>query len=404
MSTVKILDDPSRLNALDSYDILDTGPEETLDRITRLVCRLFGVKLATLTFVDGHRQWFKSRQGLDLAQTAREPSFCRRPVAEGAPLVVTDTLADPRFVENEFVCGDPHLRFYAGVPLRSAGGSIIGTLCAMDREPRAFPPEDLATLIDLGKMVENELELRRLATTDSLTQALSRRAFRLEAERVIALAERHRYDLGCIAFDIDHFKAVNDSAGHATGDAVLTKTAETCRSLLRKSDVFGRLGGEEFAILLPHSTPADSLAVAEKLRASLALQSVPGPQGAINVTASFGVASLAPDVDILLARADDAMYEAKRLGRNRCILWQGKEDADIGETRRVLKAGSIVFNYGASAIDCTVRRLSTRGAKIDVISTDGIPRKFKLHITADDFSRACTVVGKDRTHIEVVFG
>ena len=404
MSATETLDAPNRLNALDSYDILDTGPEESLDRITRLVCRLFQVKLATLTFVDGHRQWFKSRQGLDLQQTAREPSFCRRPVAEGAPLIVPDTLADPRFRDNEFVCGEPNLRFYAGVPLRSAEGAIVGTLCAMDREPHSFRPEDLASLLDLGKMVENELELRRLATTDALTHTLSRRAFRLEAERAIALAERHRYDLSCIAFDLDHFKAINDSAGHAAGDAVLAMAADTCRSQLRKSDLLGRLGGEEFAILLPHSTPADSLAVAEKLRAGIARQVMQGPNGPISVTASFGVATLGGDVDTLLARADEAMYEAKRAGRNLCRLWQGREVADIGDARRVLKAGNIVFNQGASAIDCTVRRLSSRGAKLDVITSDGVPRKFKLQIPADDFSRACTVVGKDRTHIEVVFG
>ncbi len=276
----------------------------------------------------------------------------------------------------------------------------------MDTEPHPFTDEEVERLADLAKLVESELELRLLATIDPVTQALSRRAFRTEAERAVALALRHKYDLCCIFFDLDHFKSINDSAGHATGDAVLEKTAQTCQALLRKSDLFGRLGGEEFAIILPHTGPVEGLGVAEKLRKAIENQLVKGPAGAVRVTASFGVAAVGPtplNVDSLISRADEAMYRAKMSGRNRSLMWQGSEADPIGLTRRVLKAGSIVFNQGNSTINCTVRRLSDRGATLDMVTSDGVPRRFKLNIPADNFSHACTISVKSEKRLEVVF-
>jgi hypothetical protein len=103
-----------RLNEPDRYDVLDTSTEESFDRITRLVCRLFGVEMAAIAFLDGRRQWFKSRQGLSAAETSREISLCLHTVAQGGSLIVPDTLDDLRFRCNPLVCGGMHLRFYAG--------------------------------------------------------------------------------------------------------------------------------------------------------------------------------------------------------------------------------------------------------------------------------------------------
>ncbi|THD48341.1 MAG: GGDEF domain-containing protein, partial [Bradyrhizobium sp.] len=293
----------------------------------------------------------------------------------------------------------------AGVPLRSANGVCVGTLCAMDTEPRAFDEKEVAVLLDLARMVETELELRILATTDSLTGVVARHAFLDEGARAVSLALRHRYDLSCIAFDLDHFKTINDTAGHVAGDAVLAATAQTCAALLRKSDIFGRLGGEEFSIILPHTGAANAAKVAEKLRARIEAQTTKSelPHA---VTASFGVAALASaptDLAELLASADRARHEAKARGRNCCVtaVKRPPEAAQLG--RRVLKAGSIVFNRGNSVIDCTVRRLSETGAKLDVIASGEIPRRFKLSIELDGFSRACTVARKDEQSLEVVF-
>jgi diguanylate cyclase (GGDEF)-like protein len=400
------LNDSARMESLERYDVLDTSSEEAFDRITRLCCRIFGVPISTVTFLDGHRQWFKSRQGLEEGETSRNFAFCKVPVMERHPLVVPDSLEDPRFRENPLVLGPPFVRFYAGVPIYSAEGEPIGTVCAMDRQPRAFDAQQLDLLIDLAHLVETELELRLLATTDSLTGALSRRAFRQEGQRAIDLALRHRYDLSCLLIDLDHFKAINDASGHAAGDSVLRATIETCMRILRKSDLIGRVGGEEFAVILPHAGLAEAHSVAEKLREAIEKQAIGGPTALASVTASFGVTAMgraACDVDALLGNADHALYEAKAAGRNRCVDWRPDEAELARLGRKVLKAGSIVFNRGGSSIDCTVRRLSDTGAKLDVISSEGVPPRFKLRIEADDFSRACEIVGKEDKHLEVAF-
>ena len=394
-----------RLDALARYDILDTPREEAFDRITRLVRRILKVPMATVTFLDGHRQWFKAREGVANCEDERRIAFCDMTIRENAPLIVTDASADPRFASNPLVTGAPHLRFYAGIPLRTSEGQNIGTLCALGTAPRAIDPGEIAILSDLASIVMNELELRLLASTDGLIGALARRAFREEAARALALAQRHRHEVSCIAFDLDHFKTINDTHGHAAGDAVLSGTAATCRNLLRQSDLFGRIGGEEFAVLLPHTGRDAALGVAEKLREAIAAQRFDGTDGPFTATASFGIAAAAPsgDIDALLRAADEALYAAKETGRNRCVVNQTGLSAGASLGRRVLKAGSIVFNGGKSVIDCTVRRLSEQGASLAVTSTAGVPERFKLAIEADAFSRACQIARKAGTEIDVQF-
>jgi diguanylate cyclase (GGDEF)-like protein len=396
----------NRLAALDHFDILDTPAEETFDRITRLTKRVFGVSIATVTFIDGHRQWFKSQIGMPDCETPRGPAFCNVAIRAAAPLVVPDALADERFFQNPFVLGEPRIRFYAGVPLSAPGGQIIGTLCAMDQTPRDFDAKELATLSDLAGIVMNELELRTLAATDGLTGALCRRAFRDEGARALALATRHGHDLSCIVFDLDHFKAVNDRHGHAVGDVVLTESVGVCRARLRKSDLLGRIGGEEFALLLPHAGRKDAMEIAEKMRTAIARLHVVGVGGPVNVSASFGVATLersTADVDTLLKHADTALYAAKEDGRNRCVEWRPVGNGQSQLRRRVFKAGRISFNLGKSTIDCTVRALSAESAGLDVFSSAGIPAQFKLQIEADEISRFCRVVAKSEKHIEAAF-
>ncbi|MGX1786775.1 sensor domain-containing diguanylate cyclase [Bosea sp. NPDC055332] len=404
-STPEVMRERDRLEALARYDVLDTPSEEAFDRITRLVCRIMKVPMATVTFLDGHRQWFKAREGVANCEDERRIAFCDMTIRENAPLIVTDASTDPRFASNPLVTGAPHLRFYAGIPLRTSEGQNIGTLCALGTTPRAIDPSEIAILSDLASIVMNELELRLLASTDGLTGALARRAFRDEATRALALAQRHRHEVSCIAFDLDHFKTINDTHGHAVGDAVLAGSAATCRSLLRQSDLFGRVGGEEFAVLLPHTGRQAALGVAEKLREGIAAQRFDGAEGPFAVSASFGIAAAAPsgDVDALLRAADEALYAAKATGRNRCVVNQAGLSAGSIVGRRVLKAGNIVFNGGKSVIDCTVRRLSDDGASLAVISTAGVPDRFKLAIEADAFSRACQVARKAGTEIDVQF-
>lgn len=406
MAPASATNEQDRLTALDRYDVLDTAPEEAFDRVTRLVRSIFGVPMSTVTLIDGHRQWFKSQQGMPGQETARGSSICNAAIQFSRPLVIPDTHEDPRFANNPCVTGSPFIRFYAGVQLRSPEGVAIGTLCAMDHQPRTFDNEQLAILADLAKTVTSELELRTLATRDALTGALSRRALREEFSRAISLARRHKFELSCIFFDLDHFKAVNDTHGHGTGDAVLRACVEACRAELRTTDTIGRFGGEEFAVLLPHTGGKAALAVAEKIRAAIARCRVEGESGTVRFTASFGVAALDGadiDVDQMLKRADTALYAAKAAGRNNCQLWQAEVRPEAGLLRRVLKAGQITFNGGRSTIECTIRGLSRNGAMLQVISTAGVPERFKLGVVSDELHRMCKIAHKRDTQIEVVF-
>lgn len=399
-------EEQARLAALDRYDILDTPQEEAFDRITRLIRRIFDVPMSTISLIDAHRQWFKARSGVEACETARGPALCNLALREPRCLVVPDTAADPRFSTNPFVLGPPLIRFYAGAPLRTPQGVAIGTLCALDTRPRGFRPDEVETLVDLSHVVMRELELRRVATTDGLTGALSRQAFREACAGALALALRHGHPLACLMLDLDHFKAVNDGYGHPVGDRVLAEVAAACRSRLRGSDAFGRLGGEEFAVLLPQTGAAAALAVAETLRAAIANLHVPIPDGTLRLTASLGVAALdagadGPDVDGLLASADAALYAAKAAGRNRCA---GAPRLSSGAgARRVLKAGLLSFDDGRAGLDCTVRSLSEAGAALNVVDARDVPETFRLSIRDDRFSRRCRIALRRDGHLDVAF-
>lgn len=315
----------ARLAALERFDIMDTPREEGFDRITRLICNIFDVPIAIVSMIDGHRQWYKAYEGLHHHEAARDQTFCRHTIKDLLPTIVPDALNDPRFANNPHVTGDPHIRFYAGVPLRTGDGHAIGTVCAIGRQPRPFGKREVAILSDLAQMAMDELELRRLVTVDSLTGVLSRRAFREQGGYAVALAQRHKHHLGCIVLDLDHFKLVNDRHGHAAGDKVLATVTAACRQHLRSTDLFGRLGGEEFAVLVAHTGPRGVAEVAEKLRAAIEQAVISVSDVRLGVTASFGIARLDPgmaDLDALLAVADDALYQAKAAGRNRCIVWR----------------------------------------------------------------------------------
>jgi diguanylate cyclase (GGDEF)-like protein len=158
---------------------------------------------------------------------------------------------------------------------------------------------------------------------DALTGVPNRRAFFDEAERQLSAAHRHGQALSVIMLDIDHFKRINDSYGHQAGDLVLTAVAKHCASLLRIDDRLGRIGGEEFALLLPQTGLEAAHTLAQRICQSLHdLNIAIGDAGTLSPTASLGIATLQQDdktFSSLLDRADRAMYVAKEEGRNRVV-------------------------------------------------------------------------------------
>ena len=151
------IDEPDRLQALRRLNLLDTPPEERFDRITRDACATFDVPFATVTLVDEHRQWFKSRLGTDATETPRDQAICAHAILEDDVLHVPDLAADDRFADNPLVCGTG-LRFYAGAPLMLSDGSRVGTLCIGDLQPRMLSSDQLTELRRLADAVRGELE------------------------------------------------------------------------------------------------------------------------------------------------------------------------------------------------------------------------------------------------------
>ena len=148
-------DEEERLRALRELLLLDTPPEERFDRLARFAAEQLDMPMALLTLVDGQRQWFKSRVGLDATETPRDISFCGHAILQSDLFIVEDALRDPRFSDNPLVPGDPRIRFYAGAPLSAPGGQHIGTLCVIDTVPRTLGPVERSVL-DMLRRLANE--------------------------------------------------------------------------------------------------------------------------------------------------------------------------------------------------------------------------------------------------------
>jgi GAF domain-containing protein len=154
-------DEPARMEALRQYGVLDTLPEQAFDDLTLLAAHICQTPVALISLVDTERQWFKSRIGWDASETPRDMAFCAHAIVAPGSLVVPDALADERFAHNPLVLAEPHIRFYAGAPLRAPDGHALGTLCVIDHVPRVFTKEQRAALEALSRQVMAQLELRR---------------------------------------------------------------------------------------------------------------------------------------------------------------------------------------------------------------------------------------------------
>ena len=166
-------DESDRLRALRSYKILDTRPEERFDDLTQLAAIICGVPISLITLIDADRQWFKSKVGLDIQETPRAQAFCTHAIMQPQTFVVPDATQDERFAKNPLVTGDPHIRFYAGAPLATPDGHLLGTMCVIDRKPRTLTDDQKKALELLGRQVIANMELR--ANLRELKQALAAR-------------------------------------------------------------------------------------------------------------------------------------------------------------------------------------------------------------------------------------
>ncbi len=217
-------------------------------------------------------------------------------------------------------------------------GSTNGTFCRGLRVDRHVLEDGDKILVGSSTVLKftyhdslDEVFQRQMyesALRDDLTKTFNKKYFTDRLESEFAFAMRTKADLSLVAFDLDHFKTINDTYGHPTGDQVLSDMAQAVAALIRAEDVFARVGGEEFAVICRGADSVQGRAVAERVRQAVAGQAFNVDGKAIPVTVSAGVASI-PDVRItdsqaLIAAADQALYEAKRAGRNCVCAWQPK--------------------------------------------------------------------------------
>jgi PAS domain S-box-containing protein len=200
-----VLSEEERLAVLRDFAVLDTPAEQEFDDLTALAAAICDVPVALVSLVDRDRQWFKSRVGIEVTETPRTVSFCAHAIAGGDDvMVVPDAPADPRFADNALVTGAPHIRFYAGVPLVSAEGAGLGTLCVIDTRPRELSERQLEALRVLGRQVQARLELQRrvaVAARLELSLADARRAHGVERRRAASIVEQ--IGAGVIVADAD---------------------------------------------------------------------------------------------------------------------------------------------------------------------------------------------------------
>lgn len=394
----------SRLYALNHYDVMDSPPEEAFESITRLTRQLFGVPMAAISFIDAHREWFKSRDGVGDAQIARHTAFSATILAEDAPLIVYDAVEDERFRDNTSVAGAPYIRFYAGSPLRDSAGQIIGVLAAMDSAPRDFGRQEMKLLSDLGEMVMTVLELRRRTTVDPVTGVMSRGAFWAEAERSFLLARRHRQELSCLMIGIDHLEPITERHGTKVGDEIQRSCAEALQRSLRASDIVGRLGKATFTVLLPFTGKDGARDAAARLHKAVAEAGMTIGGTKTSLAASLGHASVDEEmkaVSDLIEEAEAGLFHARQYGGDRIVAWPRNALPAAHMRRRVILAGHLEWGAQDKPTVGTVRALSDRYALIEVMSGAAVPDIFDLRLPTEIRSRHCRVLSREPRQVEV---
>lgn len=323
--------EPERLALLQQYNILDTPPEEAIDRIVNLAARLFSVPIVLVGLMDRDRQWFKSVRGLDVTESDRQFTFCAHTILHSQMLVVEDATLDPRFADNPAVTGPLGIRFYAGVPLQVRENLNLGTLCIADTRPRTLDAAMRSTLEDLAAIVVREINLYWQASHDQLTELLNRTEFERRVTAVLTQARIARDRHALCYIDIDWFQVVNETCGHEAGDELLRQFTALVKKAVHPADTVARMGGNKFAVLFSPCGPDESLKIVQALHEQIRDFRFNWQNRSFNVGASIGLVAIDREsihLSAVLGAADAACHAAKDSGRNRVWVYRAN-DAEL---------------------------------------------------------------------------
>ncbi|WP_018152883.1 GGDEF domain-containing protein [Leeia oryzae] len=257
---------------------------------------------------------------------------CGTAAATGMRVIVEDIQTHEHWANYKTLAANAGLGACWSQPVISSRGRVLGTFAIYHALPCSPTQDDLESIEFAASLTSIAIEyhqtqdaLEKQATTDSLTGLANRRYFRTLAEAEISRQMRSNRSLSLLYLDIDYFKSINDQYGHQAGDQVLTAVAAYFRISLRDQDVIARIGGEEFAILLPDTSSTEAQEIAERIRTGFAMLKTEGLPSDIKLTVSIGLTTLDTQtvtLDELLNQADRALYQAKKLGRNQTRVFQ----------------------------------------------------------------------------------
>jgi diguanylate cyclase (GGDEF)-like protein len=331
------LTSPSRLAALEATGLLDGRANDVLDRITRLATRVLGVPVSLASLVSDLAQHFPGLTGLEgwagaARSTPLSHSYCQYVVRHGAPFIVEDA-AQHALVRDNGARVDLGVTAYAGVPLRTVTGEILGAFCAISTAPRRWSTGDIETLGELASIAMAEIELRLTARElrasnerlleqrrrDPLTGLCNREGFLEASQDRLADARRARTPCVLGVFEIDDFRLVNSAHGYVAGDAVLLEVSTMLSATFRDDDLVARTGSDEFTVLVSHATTADVPFIAARLEAALDVHNA-SPSREHRLSLSSGYAAWNPAVPVsittLLQRADADLHAQRSAARN----------------------------------------------------------------------------------------
>lgn len=314
-----------RLEEIRTLGLVNGSYKNRFDAIAKLTKSIFDVPVAFVSVVEAENQHFISNLGLvdedgeDIEALPRNTSFCGHTILSSAINYIKDATTDERFADNPLVIGHPNIRLYLGYPIKSSAGIRVGCLCVLDNKPREFSESDLENLHSLGELIERELHIYQLATVDDLTLLLNRRGFLISVNYAIQKAKRKATSMCFLSCDLNKFKLINDTYGHAEGDVALNLFADVLRTSFRSIDILARLGGDEFMVLLTDIALADVEAMVDRFWANLEQANIDAGKP-YNVAASVGISHFESDaisdVEAMIAHSDKAMYSHKNKNNN----------------------------------------------------------------------------------------